>query len=239
MNSNKNFLNISGTGKYPGGEFDEINISGTGKLEGDVDCNRLDVSGMGKVIGNLKSNRISVDGTLKISKKVEVEKISVNGILKCESDVKARKVDISGVYKIEGNLKCDSIYGIGVLKIKSDIECENIKINGKLKCDGLVNCERFELTLSNVNSGVKELGASYINIEEDSSGWKIFSIFKKRSNFKADVIEGDNITLENCEARVVRGKNIEIGKNCNIKNVEYSGSIKIDPKSKVEKSYKI
>ncbi|MGL5712059.1 MAG: hypothetical protein ACRCX2_03500 [Paraclostridium sp.] len=52
-------------------------------------------------------------------------------------------------------------------------------------------------------------------------------------------LEGDNITLENCEARVVRGKNIEIGKNCNIKNVEYSGSIKIDPKSKVEKSYKI
>ena len=47
-------------------------------------------------------------------------------------------------------------------------------------------------------------------------------------------IEGDTIELENVKCDSVRGHNIKIGENCRIKMVEYTGSIEIDKKSKVE-----
>lgn len=236
----KNSLNISGSSKYPGGKYDDISISGNGKITGDVICDTIDVSGMGKVEGDVNANRISTEGTLKICGDIEAQKISISGMFKCEKSINTKSINISGVSKIEGSLKCESIDCQGMLKVESDIECENLYINGKINCEGFVNCEKFDLVISNVSSSVKELGASYINIQDDGAGWGIFNILKlKKSIFKADVIEGDNIKLSNCEAKIVRGKHIIIGENCNIETVEYSSDIDISNSSKVIKSIKI
>ena len=47
------------------------------------------------------------------------------------------------------------------------------------------------------------------------------------------VAGGDNIEVENTRAKVVRGKNIIVGKNCTIERIEYSGEFKVDEKSLV------
>ncbi|MGO0882214.1 hypothetical protein ACTPDI_05465 [Clostridioides difficile] len=51
------------------------------------------------------------------------------------------------------------------------------------------------------------------------------------SRLLANVIEADEISLENSEVKIVRGKNIKIGKGCYIESLEYSESIDIDESS--------
>jgi hypothetical protein len=47
------------------------------------------------------------------------------------------------------------------------------------------------------------------------------------------MIEGDEILLENTKADVVRGKNVQIGKGCEIGLLEYQDSYKLETGSVV------
>ena len=48
-----------------------------------------------------------------------------------------------------------------------------------------------------------------------------------------DVIEGDDIYLEYTKAKIVRGKDIELGQGCEIGLIEYKDSYKQDEKAVV------
>jgi hypothetical protein len=55
----------------------------------------------------------------------------------------------------------------------------------------------------------------------------------------ADLIEGDNVTLDVTKAKVVRGKKVIIGKDCEIDLVEYRDEIKISEGAKIKEQRKI
>ena len=56
----------------------------------------------------------------------------------------------------------------------------------------------------------------------------------KENKVTANVIEGDNIEIESCEAKIVRGKNIKLGPKCKIGLVEYTGTCEVSPEAKVD-----
>lgn len=75
----------------------------------------------------------------------------------------------------------------------------------------------------------------HINFEKVSSNLISLGLLSIRkyteSKLFANIIEADEISLENSEVKVVRGKNIKIGKGCYVESLEYSESIEIDEDS--------
>ncbi|MEF9992493.1 MAG: hypothetical protein RRZ84_01210 [Romboutsia sp.] len=228
-------LNINGIGNYSGGEFDRIDISGVGKVNGDLKCNTFDSSGIGKIYGNIQSDKFNTSGITKVEGNITSKSIDISGMLKCTKDIKVDKIEVSGTVTIEGKLNSNKIVGSGLLNVKSDIQCEEVDINGIITCVGMLNCEKLELNLVG-RSTIDEIGGSKIDIRGGmySSRFNILAPKKFRENkLVANIIEGDDITLENCEVKIVRGKNINIGQNCKIDKIEYSQSIEVDKYSKI------
>jgi hypothetical protein len=56
---------------------------------------------------------------------------------------------------------------------------------------------------------------------------------------ESDVIEGNHIYLEDTIAKIVRGDKVEIGQNCKIDRVEYTGEYIVANNSTVEEAVKM
>ena len=179
-----NNIDISGSGKVTGGDYNNINISGRGKVIGDVKANNINVSGMAKAL----------------------------------EDMEFREMVISGSFKALGNLNAT----------------ENIG-EGKLRIDGLLSADDIDIRLIG-QSSINEIGGENIKIKSGKdNNFKLWIFnYKQKNQLTCNLIEGDNIEIENTRARVVRGKNIIVGKNCTIERIEYSGEFKLDEKSLVK-----
>ncbi|MEF9992620.1 MAG: polymer-forming cytoskeletal protein [Paraclostridium sp.] len=224
MENKLNSININGMGTYPGGEFDKVSISGNGKIHGNIICNKFSVSGNGIVTGNIDSEKFSTSGNCKIEGDINSKELNTSGSLKCLKSINSDKVNVSGV-----------------LKVLSDIECEDVYIDGVINCGGFLNCENFDLRIEG-KSTIDEIGASTVNISyERRLLQSIFNLLipKKLYRLTVNSIEGDNIQLENSYVKIIRGKNIKIGADCNIDTIEYSGTIEVDDRSKVKNINKI
>lgn len=240
---NLNSLRFDGMGSCVGGEFDRVDISGMGKVNGNIKCNAMDVSGMAKIFGKIYCDKLSVSGTIKIEDEVIVKELEVSGTFKGLKDAQVNKFEISGIAKVEGSLKSEEIYCEGILKVKENIEAEKVDIRGNINSGGFLNCEILEMSLAGT-SEIKEIGATNINVKNGkitSSAVLNVILPSKFKNNKliAEVIEGDDIYLENCEVKIVRGKNVKIGPKCNIQTVEYTNSIEIDDTVKIKNVEKI
>lgn len=233
-----NSLNIEGLGNYPGGEFERVNISGKGKITGDLVCKSLDISGMGTIEGSVIGERIKTAGMGKIQGNVMTDEIDVSGSLECYQDVNAKALYLAGMLKAKQCLKIDKVQITGMLTAEGDISGEEIECEGMIKCDGFLNCEVLEITARGC-SKLNEVGAATVKIAagpsiiNDLIG-RFLPEFIRENKLVAKVIEGDNIELENCEVKVVRGKNIKIGSRCKIGLVEHSGTYEVSPDAVVE-----
>lgn len=227
-----NSLNIEGLGTYAGGEFDRVSISGKGKVTGDLTCRSLEISGMSTIEGKVVCEKIHASGMGKIDKEVTADEVDISGTLDFYQDLNAKDFYLSGMSKVKQCLKADKIEITGMLTIESDLSGEEVKCDGMIKCGGFLNCESLEMTSRGV-SKLKEVGATNVKIyggESMVSGLFSFLLpdFLKDNKVTADVIEGDNIDIEHCDVKIVRGKNIKIGPKCKIGLVEYSGTFEAD-----------
>lgn len=242
MNENKHNLDLSGLGTCSGGEFNKVDISGKGKVNGDIKCIKFDASGMATVNGNIICHNFSTSGMSKVKGSINGKEIEVSGTLNVDSNTTTELLDVSGMVKINGNVRANEVKCEGFLKVEEDIECETIDVYGVLDSKGLINCESLNIILS-AECNCREIGATSVVIECDDSPTSIFSFLApkrfRRKRLYASLIEGDDIKLENCEAKIVRGKNIKIGPNCKIDVIEYSESIEVDSNSKVIDTNKI
>lgn len=242
MNENKHSLDLSGLGTCSGGVFNKVDISGKGKVNGNIKCSKFDASGMATVNGDITCDSFSTSGMSKVKGSIDGKEIEVSGTLTVDNNTTTDLLDVSGMVKINGNVRANEVKCEGFLKVGEGIECENIDIYGVLDSKGLINCESINIILS-AECNCSEIGATSIVIESDDSPTSIFNFLAprkfRRKRLYASLIEGDDIKLENCEAKVVRGRNIKIGANCKIDVIEYSESIDVDSNSKVIETNKI
>lgn len=188
----------------------DLNLSGVGTASGGVYRN-VRVEGVGKVHGDIECERLDVSGVANISGMVKAKKMQVSGKSNIRGDISSEELRIEGSVKMEGNCEAERFYAAGAFTL-----------------DGLLNAGHIEIRLFGP-AHVKEIGGEVIQISRENK-FSLFSIFKKLT---ADTIEGDEITLENTKAKVVRGGRVNIGSGCEIDLVEYREDFQLAKDAKV------
>ena len=236
-------IKISGSGTSGGGRYNEVTISGSGKINGDLECVDFKTSGSSKVIGNLKAETVKVSGSARIEGNVEAVEMKVSGSSHVTGQVKSQVLKISGSTHIEGSLYGEEVTIMGSAHIEKDCEVESFKASGNFKIQGLLNAGQVTINLGG-KSSVKEIGGEHIEVKVsiiDNFFFKkaIDKMFNSRGELNTEIIEGDEIYLENTNAKIVRGNKVTIGEGCNIGLIEYSGEINVSNESIVKEQKKI
>jgi cytoskeletal protein CcmA (bactofilin family) len=216
-------LKINGSGSSAGGKYNSVIINGNGKIEGDLECIYLKINGQGNVNGNVKADSVKVNGNNSI-----------------KGDLRAEKVKINGTADINGNLSIEKAETYGSIRVDGDCNAEFFKIEGTFEIEGLLNAGELELSLYGP-SKAHEIGGEKITVKRkgkyDFLGLRY--LIGSNKELTAESIEGDEIYLENTQAKVVRGNNVELGPNCKIELVEYKNSFKQDESAEVATQRKI
>ncbi|MTK63703.1 MAG: polymer-forming cytoskeletal protein [Methanobacterium sp.] len=219
-------LKIYGQGSSGGGKFRDVIIKGSGQINGDLECKKYEVFGSGEMKGDLTAETVMVKGQFKFA-----------------GQINAVDLQVFGQSTFNGDIFADEASFQGNLESTGDLNAEICKIEGGFKIDGLLNVELFELTM-HWPCKVSEIGGTNIKIKNETkfSFLGLKNMITPHSNkgfLEVDTIEGDEIYLENTHAKVVRGKNITLGPDCQIDKVEYQDSYMDHEKSRVESAEKI
>lgn len=240
--SQKPDLKINGSGAASGGAYNLVRINGAGRITGDIECCDLIINGSGDVNG-----------------KVQSENVRVNGSGRLEGDIKSKEVRVSGSANFGGGIACDTFKVLGSADVKGSVAAHTVDIDGSMKtagsCSaevfasngmfevgGLLNAENIDIRLYWHKSRAKEIGGEKISVALGKAGLGVIKAIFPSINFpqlEADLIEGDDITLENTVAKVVRGNNVVVGGGCDIGLVEYKGSFRKNMGAKVAEEKKI
>lgn len=172
--------------------------------------------------------------------------ITVDGVGTCTGDLKAESVRINGVFKCQGTLEAGTIKSDGTADFDSNIRAGKVSVDGILNAKGDSKIEADEIVCNGVIRA-EEISADIIKADgvihaKEITGDKIFinscghlipKFFMKRFSH-IDLIEATDIELNGVVAKSVNGKDIRIGPNCEIENLDCSGTLTIDKKSIVK-----
>lgn len=252
-------LKISGSGTSGGGKFDAVKISGSGKIVGDIDCHELKISGSGTISGDVNAGYIKTSGSSTIKGDTKAETITTSGSSKYDGSVMVAEMNtsgssivskdlifktfkVSGSCKVGGKVQGGSIKASGSLRVEKDCEVEAFSSSGSVHIEGLLNADRIQIEI-NHESSIKEIGGEKIAVKHHNSNGLIKQVvnffLQKEDCLFSELIEGDEVYLENTKAKLVRGKNVVIGENCDIDTVEYSGSLDVKQDSRIGEKVKI
>ena len=242
MENLKGNLHIDGMGTSAGGEFDTINIDGIGTITGKVLASKVDVDGAGKFQETVISDEINVAGTANFKDEITTQLFKADGMVNVTGDTTATEVFIAGKANFGGSLKSEGIKIEGLCDIRGDCETEVFDLEGRIKINGQLNGDAIRINTF-YKSEIGEIVGSAIEVKRSSNVVsqvfaKVFDIVSD-NNLAVNTIEGDNISIDYTDARVVRGEHIVIGEHCNIQLVEYTGSFKQHPRAKIGESRKI
>jgi cytoskeletal protein CcmA (bactofilin family) len=235
-------LNIDGMGTSGGGEFDTINIRGMGTITGKVKAGSIDVDGAGKFQDQVICDEINISGTSSFKDEVKTELFKVNGNISVAGDISATEVFIAGIAHFEGTLKSEGIKIEGKCTIKENCESEVFDVEGQIKIGGQLNADAIRIN-TYYKSEINEIVGSAIevkrsgNIVTETIAKVLDTVFV--NNLAVNTIEGDSISIDHTNARVVRGENIVIGENCDVELIEYTDTLKQHPRAKVGEARKM
>lgn len=254
-------VNLFGDGYINGGKYNKIKIFGDSLCNEDVECNSLIIMGESKFENNLKSQSIKVMGELDVSGKficgncrvlgecdlrnmAEIDSLKIMGEVRAIKELvinsnlnimgninlyenlKGNIIKVMGEGIIEKNVIFNDINILGRLEVKGNCEGNNFYNKGEVRINGLLSADKVEIVPKRV-SIIEEIGGSEITIKKSKL---IESLYGK---VVSKLIEGDKITLQNTECKIVRGHDITILSGCNIGKIEYTGSLTVDENSEV------
>ncbi len=215
-------LKINGQSSSAGGNYNAVIINGEGRIEGDLDCIKLKINGQCDINGNVKAESVEVYGSNSI-----------------KGNFEAKMAKIYGTADIDGNVSVDKAETYGNISVEGDCNAEVFKIEGAFAIEGLLNAGELELSLYGA-SKAREIGGENITVKgKGKSGFLGLKGMIQGKKLTVRTIEGDDIYLENTQAKVVRGNNIEIGPDCEIELVEYKDDFKQDEKAEVDTHRKL
>ncbi len=190
----------------------DYSVEGIGKLSGG-EYRNLRVEGVGECTDDIKAEDIRVEGVFNCSGSLEAGYFSCEGVAEIRSDIRAKRLDVEGVLTSRGGkIEADEIYCEGVIKANGEISAE------VLRAEGCINAS--------------EIVGDRITINYHRTWTKIIRMCRReRSNIR--VIEATSIELSGVTADTVNGKDVIIGPDCIIQNLDCSGTLSIDGSSQV------
>lgn len=241
-------VKVFGEGTLGEGVYNKINIFGEASSIGNIECENLKVLGDLDLKGTLKvNNKFDVMGSVNLEKEGVINTLKIMGELKTIERIEVTEIlKVIGEFNLKGYMKLKDGKILGEVTSEDSIEFDNLKVTGELTC---YNCQGNEITsqgrlnIANLlsadkimvepswNSDINEIGGSEIIIKKSKNkNWN------RNGRLTSKLIEGDNIILQNTICDIVRGENIIILDNCEIKRVEYKNKLEIDKKSNVGES---
>jgi len=223
----ENNITINGSGSITGGKYGDVRINGSGEINGDVECASLTINGSGAVKGALKAGQAAFNGSGTVQGPLQADTVQVHGAASLKGDVTTREIDISGAVSVHGNVSTEQAKCAGAFSVSGDFNAEKFEARGGFKIDGLLNAGEIDICLHG-DCRAREIGGSSISVRLDTrEHWGVGNLFRgllpnHHHHLVTDSIEGDEISLENTQARVVRGKRVTIGPGCDIALVEYT-----------------
>lgn len=180
--------------------------------------------------------------------------------------IKIGKFFSTGNVQLKGNFFGETLESVlsinldGTFKFKNLIFLNSLKSSCEIECEEFYSLDRIDLLSINSEyvfirpfsgSKVKSIVGSKVMICRDFSVTDEFKkIPKNYSNgiyedydrevgtLEIDIIEADEIYIENVNVNCIRGQNIIIGKNCNIKKVEYTNEFEASKDSIINEKIK-
>jgi cytoskeletal protein CcmA (bactofilin family) len=221
-------LRINGSGSSGGGRFDKVVINGSGKISGDLECEVFTINGSGYVDGSLKTGDGKISGSGTVEGDLAAGSFKISGSGKIAGSVTADELTISGSGNVGKNVEAQTVRVEGSAKINQDCTAENFQSDGAFEIGGLLNADQVTIRLYGFRSKAREIGGGRIHVSVGPAHGlgvikTILSMGILNPILEADVIEGDEISLENTTAKIVRGNNVIIGNGCDIGTVEYKG----------------
>lgn len=217
MNDTRSNVRINGDGSVAGGVVGAVTINGAGTVGGDIDATTFRVNGAGTANGNVKAEHVKVNGTATFQGEVHAQEFVVNGDASVQRGLGAGRLTVKGNLRVGGGVAANDVDLGGMLKIGGDCEAESFTGEGLFEIAGLLNAGRIDVRVYG-RCSAREIGGESITVRE---GRRWLGLFGDRK-LVTDVIEGDDISLEYVEAKVVRGRNVTVGAGCSIGLVEYS-----------------
>lgn len=179
----------------------------------------------------------------------EFETFTVEGVCSCTNNIKAEEVHIEGVFNCSGDVETNILYCEGVANFKSNIRAKRISVEGVLSEKGSSKIEAEEINCEGVIKTGGEISADVVRVDgcieaKEIVGDQIrinyhkhlnrFRNFFSPSRCEVDLIEATTIELCGVSAHTVNGKDITIGPDCRIENLDCSGVLFIDKHSNVK-----
>ncbi|MCO7127153.1 hypothetical protein NIE88_15390 [Sporolactobacillus shoreicorticis] len=216
-------MKVMGETQSEGGVFDQVRIMGECTITGSVEANSCKVMGECVVSGDLCSDYFRNMGEAAIDGRLAAAESRFMGETRVKGDCALKKSSIYGELFAGRNLTGEDLTVRGMLHVAGDVSLETLDMRGGIYVEGMLNCDDVSITLKiNTDHYVNEIGAGRVSIKRKHA---LFSAAPTK-HFRAETIEGDHVSLEFTEAKVVRGVDVEIADGCSIGRVEYSGFYK-------------
>lgn len=234
---NKGNMKLAGNGEIIEGEYQEIKIMGNAISRGEVKADKIQIMGGAHFNGSIEVGECVIHGNAVIKGNIVADRVKVNGNFNLKGDCRINELTINGKTEVDGVFECNNvilrgdmfitkvcqakdliIYG-GV-RAEADVLGEKITIEGKANCKGLLSAEEIYLHACG-DSYCKEIGATKLVVEKPF--YHLFWLrFGKKNSLSCDLIEADEIKLEYTSAKTVRGKQVQLVKECQVDTLEYS-----------------
>ena len=234
---NKGNMKLTGNGEIIEGEYQEIKIMGNATSNGEVKADTIHIMGGAHFNGNIEAGECVIHGNAVIKGNIVADRMKVNGNFNLEGDCRINELTVNGKTEVDGVFECNNVVLrgdmvitkvcqakdlkiYGGLSAKADVLGEQMTIEGRIDCKGLLSAEEICLHACE-NSYCKEIGATKLLVEKPF--YHLFWLgFGKKNGLSCDLIEADEIKLEYTRAKIVRGKQIQLVKACQVDTLEYS-----------------
>jgi cytoskeletal protein CcmA (bactofilin family) len=234
-------ISISGSGSV---SPDEINISGTGRIPGGLRTRRVICAGSVTVAGDVEAEEMRLSGSTIVQGSISTEALEASGRLAIDGGLKGSSMEIAGSFKVGKSIELDNVLHVhGFLKVSEDVNVEKlVKLRGGFDVSGRVVTGNFEAGLGSMQSYVKK-GIEAVNVDirkRAHRGLILFGfpvpsrIFREGRLYTTDIVAKEKVYLENTTCDNVHGKVVILGEGCEVSGkVQYSESVSAHPRAKL------
>ncbi len=215
---------------------EEMTTAGSCRVKGDVRAEELRTTGSCTVDGSISADVLKCSGSQRVDGSVNAGYVKTSGSIRVKGDLETDKFVSEGSFKVGGLLSGDEItVRLGGDCQAEEIGGERIEVRSGVdrgfdpdelseRVEGRRRGKRWkfremgidiDIDFEKLSSEMSKLGAKLGNLGLSLTG------FGGGGTLRAHSIEGDEIYLEATRAKLVRGKRVLIGPDCEIERVEY------------------
>lgn len=228
--------------------FNGIVIDNDTVIDQEVNLGKIYINGKGVFTDDVDVETFSVAGEARVKGLLCCDELLVEGTCYCENSLIAEHVTVPGLLEVAGKISSDDIIVSGEVLTKNDVKTALIEINGILNCERSISCETAKIhgninVKANVNaidlmfetaytSNIAKISTENIYVKKD-----ILSLKLDIPEFilECSQLDCEHAYLENCKITTIFCDDIEVGSGCEIGEILYRKTIKIDPTSNVGK----